>query len=310
MERGEATRGKVAAMVSGAGGIEIKVTIPERQVDSTLVRFNLTVDNDEERYIYFYDTPELDLHKAGIITRARRVVGDRHDSTVKFRPVIPDRVAARWHEFPDFKIEADASEKGVTKSASFSMPVPKGVIKKIAAGAKPVGELFTKDQQAFLLGMSNRRIDYSRMMVFGPIRAHRWKIDDPGCPWPITAELWEREDGARMMEASIKAPVVQAAAAMGGFMAFLAEFGAERDTEEQAKTRWALDYYTAKLRKGAAGSGPATVASGSVAVKKSRKSSKKSSKRSSKRSSKKSSSRSSKKAAKASKRTGKAARRK
>ena len=38
MERGEATRGKVAALVSGANAIEFKVTIPESQVDSTLDR--------------------------------------------------------------------------------------------------------------------------------------------------------------------------------------------------------------------------------------------------------------------------------
>src|SRR5262249_13484779 len=205
-----------------------------------------------------YDTPELDLHRAGIITRARRVVGDRHDSTVKFRPVIPDQVASKWRTFRDFKIEADASEKGVTKSASFSMPVAKGVIKRIAAGDRPIVELFTKDQQTFLLGMANRNIDFSRMLVFGPLRAHRWKFEDPGCPWPITAEVWVREDGARLMEASIKAPVVQAAAALAGFMAFLAEFGAERDMEEQAKTRWALEYYAAKVRKsrdGGAGRG-------------------------------------------------------
>src|SRR5262245_61331032 len=268
MERGEATRGKLAAMVSGANSIEIKATIPETQVDSTLARFGLTIANDEERYIYFYDTAELDLNKAGIITRARRVVGDQHDSTVKFRPVIPDQVAAKWRTFPDFKIEADASEKGVVKSASFSMPVAKGVIKRIASGEMKIGELFTKDQQAFLLGMANRNIDFSKMHVFGPLRAHRWKFEDPGCPWPITAEVWVREDGARLMEASCKAPVVQAATALAGFMAFLAEFGAERDMEEQAKTRWALEYYIAKLRKsrdGAAGrrakaAGPATTA--------------------------------------------------
>jgi len=260
MERGQATRGRVAALVSGANAIEIKVTIPEAQVDSTLARFGLTVDNDEERYIYFYDTPELDLLRAGIITRARRVVGDQHDSTVKFRPVIPELVPSRWKTFPLFKIEADASEKGVTKSASFSVPVAKGLIKRIAAGDKAIGDLFTKDQQAFLLGMANRKIDFSRMAVFGPLRAHRWKFDDPGCPWPITAELWEREDGARLMEASIKTPVIQAAAALGGFMAFLAEFGAERDVDEQAKTRWALEYYAAKHRKSGTRRSPATMA--------------------------------------------------
>jgi hypothetical protein len=58
--------------------------------------------------------------------------------------------------------------------------------------------------------------------------------------------LWKREDGDRMMEVSIKAPAVQAAS-VGGFLAFLVEVGAERDAEQQDKTRWALDYYAAKL---------------------------------------------------------------
>ena len=77
--------------------------------------------------------------------------------------------------------------------------------------------------------------------------AQRWRIEDPGCPWPITAELWTRGDRKRMMELSIKAPALLAAVAVGGFMAFLAEVGAERDKSQQAKTRWALDYYVGKL---------------------------------------------------------------
>ena len=59
-----------------------------------------------------------------------------------------------------------------------------------------------------------------------------------------------------MMEVSIKAPAVQAAAAVGGFMAFLAEVGAERDKDQQTKTRWALDYYVAKLARAPAGKAP------------------------------------------------------
>ena len=55
-----------------------------------------------------------------------------------------------------------------------------------------------------------------------------------------------------MMELSIKAPAHLAAVAVGGFMAFLAEVGAERDKSQQAKTRWALDYYIAKLARPAA----------------------------------------------------------
>ena len=127
MERGAATRGKVAKAVAGAEAIEIKATIPDHQIEEALTRFGLTANNDEERFIYFFDTPKLDLLGAGIIARARRVVGDVHDSTVKFRPVDPrSSRTRRWHKYRDFKIEADASETGLVKSASFSMPANKG----------------------------------------------------------------------------------------------------------------------------------------------------------------------------------------
>jgi hypothetical protein len=258
MERGAATRGKVAKAIAGAEAIEIKATIPDHQIRQALARFGLTSNNDEERYIYFFDTPKLDLLGAGIIARARRVVGEAHDSTVKFRPINPKDVGPKWRKFRDFKIEADASETSLVKSASFSMPVAKGFIKRVAVGKKPVSAIFTAEQEAFLTAIAGHKIDFSSLAVLGPLLAQRWRFEDPGCPWPITAELWRRGDGKRMMELSIKAPAVQAAVAVGGFMAFLAEVGAERDKSQQAKTRWALDYYVGKLarppaRKAAAG---------------------------------------------------------
>jgi hypothetical protein len=256
MERGVATRGKVAAAMAGAEAIEIKATIPDRQIRSALKRYGLTESNDEERFIYFFDTPALDLLNAGIIARARRVVGDAHDSTVKFRPVNPKDVGAKWRKFRDFKIEADASETSLVKSASFSMPVAKGQIKRVAGGTKAISAIFTAEQEEFLQSIARRKIDFTKLAVLGPLLAQRWRFEDPGCPWPITAELWKRGDGKRMMEVSIKAPAVQAAAAVGGFMAFLAEVGAERDKDQQTKTRWALDYYVAKLARPPAGKAP------------------------------------------------------
>jgi hypothetical protein len=249
MARGAATRGKMAKAVAGADAIEIKATIPNQQIRQALTRFNLTTRNDEERLIYFFDTPTLDLNRAGIIARARRVIGDDHDSTVKFRPVKPEAVGQKWRKYRDFKIEADASEKGLVKSASFSMPVTPGIIKRVAGGRKPIASVFTEEQEAFLMSMARRTIDFSRLAVLGPLVAQRWQFEDPACPWPITAELWTRSDGKRLMEVSIKTPVVQAAAAVGGFMAFLAEVGAERDNNQQTKTRWALDYYAARLTR-------------------------------------------------------------
>jgi hypothetical protein len=237
--------------MAGAEGVEIKATIPQHQIDPALEMYGLKLD-ENERYIYFFDTPKLELFETGIIARARRIVGSTHDSTIKFRPVAPESVPALWRKYSGFKIEADASEKGVVKSASLTMPVAKGLIKRVAAGKDPISSLFTEQQMLFLLSMVNKKIDYASAIVMGPIRAWRWKANIPALPWPITAELWQREDGARLFEASIKVPVVQAAAATAGFMAFLAELGAERDNGQQAKTRWALDHAAAEQRQATA----------------------------------------------------------
>jgi len=249
MERGAATLGRVAQQMIGADSIEIKATVPDHQIRQALARFNLTTNNDEERLVYFFDTPKLDLLGAGIIARARRVVGDIHDSTVKFRPVNPADVSQKWRRYPDFKIEADASEATLVKSASFSMPVLKGHIKRVAIGKKPISAIFTQAQLRFLEKIAGHKIDFGSLVVLGPLIAQRWRFEDPGCPWPITAELWTRGDGKRMMELSIKARAPHAAVAVGGFMAFLAEVGAERDKDQQTKTRWALEYYVSKLGK-------------------------------------------------------------
>ncbi len=249
MERGKATRGRVARAVAGAEQIEIKATVPNHQIVPALRRFGLTARNDEERFIYFFDTPRLDLLEAGIIARARRVVGGDHDSTVKFRPVVPEDVDNEWRKYRGFKIEADASENGMVKSASFSMPVAKGLIKRVAAGKRSIAALFTTEQEAYLASMAGHEVDFSKLAVLGPLFAQRWELEDPACPWPMTVELWRRSDGQRLMEVSIKAPVVQAAAAIGGFMAFLAEVGAERDRDQQTKTRWALEFYAARLAR-------------------------------------------------------------
>ena len=239
-ELSAATRDQVARQVSGATGIEVKATIPDAQIDAALQRFGLTVDNDQERYIYFFDTPGLDLLKAGVITRARRIVGDQHDSTVKFRPVVPSDIPAEWVKLKGFKLEADASEKGVVRSASLTLPVEKGLIKRVVAGKKPIEALFSKRQEDFLAAMGGKPVPFDKLTIFGPLEAHRWQLADPACPWPITVELWRREDGSRLMETSIKAPIAQAAAAIAGFTAFLAEIGAEKDIQQQTKTRWAL----------------------------------------------------------------------
>ena len=251
-QRGAATKGRAAKVVAGADFVEVKATIPSQHVAAALARYGLDPAKQADRYIYFFDTPDLSLLAAGVIARARRVVGGTHDSTVKFRPVVPDQVPKRWQKYRGFKIEADASDGGVVTSASLTMPVEKGLIKRMAAGDERLGSLFTEEQINFLLSLAHRKLDYSKLVVLGPVEAFRWKLAEPALPWPLTLELWRRPDGEQIMEVSVKAPAVQAAVIYFGFMAFLAEVGAERDANQQAKTRWALDFFAAQAKKKAA----------------------------------------------------------
>jgi hypothetical protein len=154
--RGAATRGQVGRQVAGADAIEVKATVAEGQIDFALDRYGLTVDNDEERYIYLFDTPQQELLASGVIARARRTVGGQHDSTVKFRPVSPSDVSHEWAKLAGFKLEADASELGVVRSASLTMPVGKGLIKRVAAGKTGIGDLFAKDQMRSAPSTSTR----------------------------------------------------------------------------------------------------------------------------------------------------------
>jgi len=151
----------------------------------------------------------------------------------------------------------------VVKSASLTMPVAKGIIKRVAEGKLGVAALLMGEQKQFLREMAKLELDLARLLIMGPMQAQRWKFSDPALPWPITAELWRRDDGELIFEASIKAPVEQAAVAAGGFLAHLAEIGAERDHAQEAKTRWALEHYAGKSRRkeaGPEGRNPAKVA--------------------------------------------------
>ncbi|WP_295446723.1 hypothetical protein [uncultured Thiodictyon sp.] len=226
-----------------ADAITLKASIADPLIDGVLTRYGLTVDSDAPRHIYFFDTPDLTLLKAGIIARARRISGDDHDSTVKFHPVVAADIPAMWRECDGFQLERDLSETGAITSASLTVPVSKGAIKQVAAGEKGIAKLFSKEQEAFLTAVGGPGIAYEGLCVLGPVAGHCWTLTDPAYPWRITAELWQREDGTRLMEVAIKAPLIQAEVASAGFMVFMQTVGAQRHMKPQTKTRWILRHY-------------------------------------------------------------------
>jgi hypothetical protein len=253
MQKATTPRGRVGKFVAGADSVEVKATIAHTGTKRGLKHFGLSEKRAEKRFIYFFDTPGLELFGGGVVLRARRVIGKGDNSTVKIRPVRTEKIPAKWRTENDFKIEADASENGVVLSASLTKPVARGLIKDVEDRKVELSSLLGKAQELFLAEMTTMRYDLGKVAVLGPMESWCWKFDHPGLPWPVSAELWKRSDGATILEVSTRVPVAQAAVANAGFFAFLAELGAKRDNAQQMKTRWALDYYAGKLPRNAKG---------------------------------------------------------
>ena len=132
MANGEETRGQVARAMTAPGASRSRPgSRPGRLI--ALKAYHLEI-GENDRYIYFFDSPGLEVFEQGIIARARRVVGGQLISTIKFRPVDPAVDPIAVDKYRGFKIEADTSDTDVVKSASLTMPVPRGLIKRVAAG--------------------------------------------------------------------------------------------------------------------------------------------------------------------------------
>jgi hypothetical protein len=56
------------------------------------------------------------------------------------------------------------------------------LIKRVVAGKKGIDTLFSSNQIDFLNAIGGQTLAFDDLISFGPLRAHRWRIEDRGCP--------------------------------------------------------------------------------------------------------------------------------
>ena len=64
-------------LVKGSDSIELKLTLPEHSYRSAAAALGVDPLEAQIRQVFFFDTPDLDLNKAGVVARARRIQGKR-----------------------------------------------------------------------------------------------------------------------------------------------------------------------------------------------------------------------------------------
>src|SRR6188508_3738451 len=109
---------KMFELVRGADSVELKLTVPDAHQRSTATALGMDPLEAEIRQVFFFDTPGLDLDKAGVVVRARRVQRKGADSVVKLRPVVPSELPAGVLNSDAFGTEVDAMPGGFVCSGT------------------------------------------------------------------------------------------------------------------------------------------------------------------------------------------------
>jgi hypothetical protein len=243
---------KLFALVSGSDSVELKATVPANAHQGTIAALGIDALDAEIRQVFFFDTPDLRLNKAGIAVRARRVQGRSGDTVVKLRPVVPAELPEKFRESPNMKVEVDAMPGGYVCSASMKGKATNQEVRQVARGKRPVRKLFSKEQRAFFAANAPEGLELDGLSVLGPIFVLKESLVPKDLGRKLAAELWLLPDGSRIAELSTKCPPGDGLKVGLQTRAYLRGIGVELDSETQTKTKSALELFASNLAAAAA----------------------------------------------------------
>ena len=238
--------GELITLLKDVDTVELKLTVP--QADQRAVVTGLQVDPLEAqiRQVFFFDTPDLALNKAGVVLRARRVQQKGDDSVVKLRPVVPSSLSEVVRRSPGFGVEVDAMPGGFVCSASMK-GAPTGV-REASFGQRPLRKLFSKEQREFYAAHAPEGIAIDDLSILGPLFVLKLKLVPKAFGRKLVGEMWLYPDGTRLLELSTKCAPNEAFQVAAESRAFLAEKGIDLAGEQETKTKKALDFFSKALK--------------------------------------------------------------
>ena len=255
----------ILALAEGSDSVELKLSINDADRRATINALGLDPLQCQIRQVYFFDTPDLKVSKAGVVVRARRVQGRGDDSTIKLRPVRPEELTPELRATPGFKVEVDAMPGSYVCSGSMSAALGKDDVRPVVAKTRPIRKLFSKAQRAYYATHAPAGIDLDDLSVLGPLFVLKTKFTPERFGRPMVAEFWLYPDGTAMLELSTKCLPNQAFQTAVEARASLLRHGVKTSGEQNTKTRKALDVYSARLLAESAAAAKAATAAKAAA---------------------------------------------
>ncbi len=230
-------------LAKDSDSVELKLTVPEHDHASTVSALGMDPLEAQIRQVFFFDTPDLTLDKAGVVVRARRIQGKGDDSVVKLRPVVPGELPSELRNSPSFRVEVDALPGGFVCSGALKRPLRATAVRSTLAGDRPLRKLFSKEQRAFYAAHAPEGIGLDDLSVLGPIFVLKGRLEPEELGRRVVAEMWLYPDGSRVLELSTRCETNEAFQVAAEARAFLIKSGVDLSGEQQTKTRKALRYF-------------------------------------------------------------------
>jgi hypothetical protein len=231
---------------SASSRAELKVTIEPNDIRRARSRLALVNADSQQRQIWFFDTPALDLYAAGVILRAREIDGEPDDSTVKLRPFELGDLALQFRTLDGLKCEVDRLPDTATPACSLKVEQGDGEIAAVGQGDRDIDKLFSSEQEA-MYATYGPAVAWTDLAALGPIRARVWTLRSDALMDKATAELWYMPDGTQTLELSMKVDSDDAEVGMAELLDFIDDRGLMLDKEQESKTRRALEALAGSL---------------------------------------------------------------
>jgi hypothetical protein len=247
---------QVMRLIKGADSVELKVTVPVSEHRATIQGLPMDPVEAQPRQVFFFDTPDLDLNRAGVVVRARRFQGGRGDTVVKLRPVVPEALPADLRRSAAFNVEVDVLPGGYVCSASYKGRATGQEVRDAVKGGVPLRKLYSKEQRAFYREHAPEGIDLDSLVPLGPTFILKTKFivestyDVQRWDHLMAVEMWFYPDGSRILELSTRCRPADAFQVAAEARAYLAGRGVMIAGEQQTKTKAALEFYMAQLHAG------------------------------------------------------------
>ena len=240
---------EVMTILKDVGSVELKLVAPMHTHRATIAKLGLDPIEAEVRQVYFFDTPNLDLNKAGVVVRARRIAGGAGDTVVKLRPVDPAAIDTELRRSESFKTEVDVVPGGFVCSGSFKGRCTAQEVRDAVGGKMPLDTLFSKEQRAFYKAHAPKGVALRGLATFGPTFVLKARLWVKQLQRRLVVEMWLFPDGSRNLEISTKSQPAEAFQVAAELKAFLAQVGIDLTGNQQTKTRAAMEFFKPEVRQ-------------------------------------------------------------